>query len=154
MTQVTCEQNENGMNVCTAQATVSQSQMMNLGQEVSQLHSFTGLVTIKINRITYQVTANTLDIDIPDVALYLAPAGVTDPNDPSAKKFGTLPAIAAGTMPIGDVVLESNAAQVLASFTSNIQAPFTFIAGTTLKVSHAPNGAVDITINGQLAASP
>ena len=51
-TQLTCEQNENGTNVCTAKVTVSQSQMMNLGQEVSQLHSFTGLVTIKIKRIT------------------------------------------------------------------------------------------------------
>jgi hypothetical protein len=153
-TQVACEQNENGMNVCTAQAPVSQSQMMNLGQEVSQLHSLTGLVTIKINRISYQVTANTLDFTIPDVTLYLAPSGVTDPSDPSAKKFGTLPAIAAGAMPTGDVVLEPNAAQVLASFTSNIQAPFMFIAGTTVKVSHAPNGAVDMTITGQLAASP
>jgi hypothetical protein len=153
-TQLTCEANDSGANVCTVTATLSQSQMMNLGQEVSQLHSFTGLVTIKINRITYQVTANTLDITVPDVELFLAPSGVTDPSDPSAKKFGTLPAIPAGTTPSGDVVLEPSSTQVLASFTSNIQAPFMFIAATTVKASHAPNGGVDITINGQLAASP
>ena len=29
-----------------------------------------------------------------------------------------------------------------------------FIAATTLKVSHSPAGAIDLTITGQLAASP
>jgi hypothetical protein len=153
-TPLTCEQNENGVNVCMAQATVSQSQTMNLGQDVKELSSFTGLVTIKINRISYEVTANTLNIAVPDIALYLAPSGVTDPNDPSARKFGTLPAIAAGDTPSGDVVLEPDANQVLAAFTSNIQAPFTFIAGTTLKVSHSPTGKIDVAITGQLTASP
>ena len=69
----------------------------NLGQEVQQLSGLTGLVSISIKRISYQVTANTLDVDVPDVILYLAPSGVMDPNDPSAKKFGTLPAIPAMT---------------------------------------------------------
>lgn len=153
-TPITCEQNENGMDVCMAQATISQSQMMNLGQEVQQLSGLTGLVSISIKRISYQITANTLDVNVPDVILYLAPNGVTDPNDPSAKKFGTLPAIPAGTMTAGDVVLEPNSAQVLESFTSNIQSPFMFIAATTLKVSHSPTGRIDMTISGQLAASP
>jgi hypothetical protein len=151
---ITCEQNENGMNVCMAQANVSQSQMMNLGQEVQELSGFTGLVSISIKRISYQVSANTLDVDVPDVMLYLAPAGVTDPNDPSAKKFGTLPAVPAMTTVAGDVILEPNSAQVLESFTTNIQSPFMFIAATTLKVSHSPTGRIDMTITGQLAASP
>jgi hypothetical protein len=91
---------------------------------------------------------------VPDVILYLAPSGVMDPNDPSAKKFGTLPAVPAGTMPSGDVILEPNSAAVLASFTSDIHSPFMFIAATTLKVSHSPTGGLDMTITGQLAASP
>src|SRR3954470_7130822 len=151
---LTCEQNENGMNVCMAQANVSQSQTMNLGQEVQQLSGLTGLVSISIKRISYEVTVNTLDVNVPDVILYLAPSGVTDPNDPSAKKFGTLPAIPAMTTPAGDVVLEPNSASVLESFTSDIKSPFTFIAATTLKVSHSPTGRIDMTITGQLAAKP
>ena len=153
-TQIACEQNENGMDVCTAQATVSQSQVMNLGQEVQQLSGLTGLVSISIKQISYRVDANTLDVTVPDVSLYLAPSGVTDANDPGAKKFGTLPSIAAGTTPSGDVILEPNAAAVLESFTRNIQSPFTFIAATTLKVTHSPTGKIDMTINGQLTASP
>jgi hypothetical protein len=151
---LTCEQNENGMDVCMAQASVSQSQTMNLGQDVQQLSGLTGLVSISIKRISYDVTVNTLDVNVPDVVLYLAPSGVTDPHDPSAKKFGTLPAIPAMTTVSGDVVLEPDSASVLESFTSNIRSPFTFIAATTLKVSHSPTGRIDMTITGQLAAKP
>jgi hypothetical protein len=127
---------------------------MNLGQDVQQLSGLTGLVSISIKRISYDVTVNTLDVNVPDVVLYLAPSGVTDPHDPSAKKFGTLPAIPAMTTVSGDVVLEPDSASVLESFTSNIRSPFTFIAATTLKVSHSPTGRIDMTITGQLAAKP
>ena len=80
-TPLTCEQNENGMNVCTATVAVSQGSMVNLGQEVRQLAPYTGFVDIKIKRIGYSVTTNTLNVDLPDVILYLAPEGVTDPAD-------------------------------------------------------------------------
>jgi hypothetical protein len=151
---IACEQNENGMDVCTVTVLVSQSQMMNLGQEVSSLNSFTGYVNVKIKRISYRVDVNTLNLNVPDVTLYLAPAGVTDTMDNTmAMRFGTLPAIAAGTTPTGDVVLDSNAATVLKKYTSNIQNPFNFIAETKVKVSQSPTGKIDLTISGQLAAS-
>jgi hypothetical protein len=148
-----CEQNENGMNVCMAQVTVSQSTPINLGQEIPAFKSVTGVLNIKIKKITYAVTANSLTIDLPDVTLFAAPQGVTDPCDPSAQKFGTLPAIGAMMTPAGDVILEPNAAQVLNTYTKNIQTPFTIIAGATVKVSHAPAGKIDMTIGGTIAAS-
>jgi len=150
---ISCDQNENGAMVCMAQMTVSQSTPIDLGQEVPALNSITGVLNIKIKKISYTVNANTLTVNLPDVILYVAPQGVTDPNDPNAQKFGTLPAIASMATPSGDVVLETNAAQILNNYTKNIQAPFTIIAGTTLKVSHAPTGRIDMTIGGTLAAS-
>jgi hypothetical protein len=111
-------------------------------------------VSISIKKISYTVTVNTLDINLPDIGLYLAPSGVSDKDDPNAKKFGTLPAIAAGDMPMGDVILEGDAKTTLANRTSDIRSPFNFIAATTVKVSHAPTGRIDMTITGQLAASP
>ena len=68
-------------------------------------------------------------------------------------KFGTLPAIPAGTTTSGDVILEQNAGQVFSMFTQNISVPFAFVAKTTLKVSQAPTGKIDMTISGTLAAS-
>jgi len=150
---ITCEPNASGTNVCMAQMTVAQSTPINLGQEVPALNSVTGVLTIKIKQISYVVNANTLDIDLPDIILYVAPMGVTDPMDPNAKKFGTLPAIPSMQTPSGDVMLDQNAAAALAMFTQNIQAPFAIIAATTPKVSHAPTGRIDMTISGTLAAS-
>jgi hypothetical protein len=150
---ITCEPNASGASVCTVQVTVSQSSPINLGQEVPALNNVTGVLNIKIKKISYRVDANTLTVNLPDVILYVAPQGVTDPNDPNARRFGTLPAIAAMATPSGDVVLDPNAAQALNMFTQNIQTPFTFIAATTLKVSKAPTGKIDMTISGTLAAS-
>jgi hypothetical protein len=82
LTPLTCEQNENGMDVCTATVPVTQKQMLNFGQEVPQLQSFTGILKIKIKRISYLVTTNTLNVDLPDVDLYLGPANATKPDDP------------------------------------------------------------------------
>ena len=152
-TPLTCEQNENGMMVCTATVSVSQGSTINLGQEVPQLSGFTGIVNIKIKRIGYTVTTNTLNVDLPDVVLYLAAQGVTDPADASARKFGTLPAIPAGTTVVGDVVLEPDAGNVFNSFAQNLATPFNFIAATTLRVTHSPTGKIDMTISGKLAAS-
>ena len=153
MTPITCEQNENGMNVCMAQVTVSQSTTMNLGMEVPDLAGFTSIVNIKIKRIGYVVNANTLTVDLPDVDLYLAPSGVMDPMDSQAIHFGKLPGIPAMMMPSGDVILDSNAAGALSMFTQNIQTPFNFIAAAKPKVSKAPTGRIDMTVTGTLAAS-
>ena len=78
---------------------------------------------------------------------------MTDPADPSAMKFGTLPAILAGTTATGDVILEPNAGRRARSFTQDITAPFNFIAATTLRVTRSPTGKIDLTITGKLAAS-
>ena len=153
-TPLTCEQNENGMMVCTATVTVSQGSTINLGQEVPQLSGFTGIVNIKIKRIGYSVTTNTLNVDLPDVVLYLAPQGVTDPADPSARKFGTLPAIPGGDDGRGRRHPRTRTrADVLNSFAQNIATPFNFIAATTLRVTRSPTGKIDLTISGKLAAS-
>ena len=153
-TPIACAQNENGVDVCTATVTVSQSQAMNLGMEVDTLSGYTGFVTIKIKRISYEIPTNTLDVDLPDIFLYLGPQGTMKPNDPGVMMFGTLPAIPAMSTTPGDVVLARNAADVLASFTSDIKAPFTFIAATTLNVTHSPTGKIDLKITGELAISP
>jgi len=151
---VACEQNENGMSFCTATVPVSQSQTMNLGMEVSKLSGYTGFVNIKVKRISYVINTNTLNVNLPDVGLYLGPQGATKFDDAGVVQFGTLPAIPAGTTTTGDVMLVSNSSGVLAMFTSDIKKPFSFIAATTVKATQSPTGKIDLTIKGQLAISP
>ena len=156
MTMLACEANAGGMNVCTAVVPVSQGQSMNLGQQVPQLQGAVGLGNVSINQISYTVVDNSLNIDLPPVTLYLAPNGVTDPNDPNAKKFGTVPTIAAGSTPMGTVMLESDAAATFASFTHTLSTPFELIAATTVHVpsgTPVPTGKIDMNVTGTLSAS-
>lgn len=148
-TPLTCEQNENGMMVCFGQMVVEQSSMTNLAQEAPKLAGLTGYLNIKIKRISYQVPTNTLNIDLPEVELFMA----SSTSDPNPMKFGTMPGIPAGVTTSGDVIKDPNGDAVFSHFTQDISVPFAFIARTTVKTSKAPTGKIDVTISGTLAAS-
>jgi hypothetical protein len=157
MTPLTCEPNGAGTPVCTAVVSVSVAQAVNFSAEVPSLAGATSLADIRIERIDYAVPSNTLNVDVPPLSLYLAPAGVTDPNDPSAVKFGTVPLIPAMSTASGTVTPEPNANARLAMFVSNPSVPFAFIGATTVKVpsgTATPTGAVQIVVSGELSVGP
>ena len=143
---------------CSAQLPESQATTIDLSTDVKpSLSQYTSLVSISISRITYNVRSNTLNVDIPPLSIYLAPSGVTDPTDPSAKLFGTVPTITAGTTPMGNVQLVSNAAAVFQSFTSNLATPFEIITAATVVIgagTPVPTGAITIDVTGALSAQP
>jgi hypothetical protein len=135
--------------------------MIDLATDVPSLSSFAsdGLGSISISSISYMVSNNTLNIDLPPLSIYLANQGVSDPNDPSAVLFGTIPAIPAGTDPSGNVMLVSNAAAVFGMFTSgathNISTPFNVIAAATVVIpagSPVPSGGITIAVTGTISA--
>jgi hypothetical protein len=152
MTPLACDEG-----LCALHQPVTVVQKMNLGQEVPQLRSLSGqrLVNVSISQIRYTVNS-TLNVDMPPVALYLAPDGVSDPNDPQAKRFGTVPTTAAGAMNVaGMVELEPDAEQTFAGYAADFATPFNFIATTTVVVvsgSPVPSGRVDISVTGQVSA--
>jgi hypothetical protein len=142
--------------VCTAVVTVSQSTPMDLGKEAPELGSVTGSVDITVNRINYTVTTNTLNVDVPPISLFLAPAGVTDAADSRAMLFGTMPAVPAGETASGQVQLTSNSGAVFKSFTRDLSMPFNFIAVTTVTIASGagvPSGRIVFSVTGRLSAS-
>ena len=157
MTPLTCEPNGAGTAVCTAVVKVSVAQAVNFSAEVPDLAGATSLIDLRIEHIDYAVPSNTLNVDVPPLSLYLAPTGVTDPNDASAVKFGTLPVIPAMSTAPGRVMLEPTANASLASFAANPSMPFVFIGATTIKVPSGtpiPTGAIQIVVSGQLSVGP
>jgi hypothetical protein len=144
--------------VCTLKYPVTVVQTMDLSKEAPELSSFKSqsLVDISISRIHYAVTANTLNVDLPPIDLFLAPQGVMTADDPSsAEKFGTIAAVTAMTTPDADVKLASNSKAVFNKYAHAFGTPFNFIATTTVVVPSGtpiPNGRVDITVTGQLSA--
>jgi hypothetical protein len=141
---------------CTALVPVSTHQMVNLSQEVPRLRGLTSLVNVNIEAIRYTVSNNSLNVDLPEVEIFLAPDGVTDASDSRARKFGTVPVIPAMMNPSGMIRLQPDAADVFTMFTSDLSVPFNFIARTTVEVrsgSPLPNGGLDIAITGTMSVS-
>jgi hypothetical protein len=151
MTPIVCENS-----VCTARITVTQSQTMDLGSEVPVLRDVPSFGSVTISRISYTVNSNTLNIPSPTMEIFLAPAGVTDPNDPSAKKFGTVPSIPAGSTDPGMVALEADAEATFESFAHDLGVPFNFIVRSTVDVpsgSPIPSGKIELVVTGRLSVS-
>jgi len=141
--------------VCSAHVPLTVSNPINLKAEVPALSSVNSqtLADLTLESMSYSVM-NTSNIAIPAIELFLAPDGVKDPSDPSAQKFGTVPAIPAGTNASGDVMKEPGADALFTMFGQNFGTPFNFIASTTVIVPTGtnPTGMVDIVINGKIAA--
>jgi hypothetical protein len=143
---------------CAAQLPESQATSINPSTDVKPNPSqYTSLVSISISRITYNVRSNSLNVDIPPLSIYLAPDGVTDPTDSRAQLFGTVPTIPAGTKPMGNVQLVSNAASVFQTLTGNLSTPFEIITAATVVIgagTPVPTGAITIDVTGAVSAQP
>jgi hypothetical protein len=143
--------------LCTLTFPVSVVQNVNLKDEVPQLKNVNSqyLINVSISQIRYSV-ANSLNVDLPPVELYIAPDGVTSPLDPSAQKFGTVPSLHAMTGGDDMVILEPGSEVVFANYAHEFGTPFNFIAAATIVVasgSPIPHGKVAITITAQVTAS-
>ena len=129
---------------------------MDLKMEVPALMNVSSqsLADITLESLSYDVN-NTSNLAIPAIELYLAPVGVTDPSDPMAQKFGTVPAIAANSTASGDVVKEPGADDLFIMYGHNFGTPFNFIATTTVVVpsgSPTPMGMITVTVTGKISA--
>ena len=64
---------------------------------VDELSQYAGkFQSITVSKIEYDVSPNTLTFDLPEVTLYLAPAGTESINNAAAVPFATIPATTAG----------------------------------------------------------
>jgi hypothetical protein len=146
---------------CALKVTVeTPPQSVDLKAEVPELSSLDHqtVIDVTISRITYDDTANTLNVNLPEVEIYVAPQGATSSADPSASKFGTVPVTLAGTtIAGGSVALDPAGQNAFVGFAHDFGTPFVFIAKTTVIVpggTPLPAGAIDIEIRGQLSAKP
>jgi hypothetical protein len=142
--------------VCALEFPITRSQSVNLKNEVPILSSHQSLADVTISKIHY-MEASTLTIPLPPVDIYVAPANVTSADDPSASKLGTVPGAAAMMTIEGDVPLDPAGQAALVAFAHNPGTSFNFITRTTVVIpsgSPTPQGKADITITGQLSATP
>ena len=107
-------------------------------------------VQIRIDRVTYEVTANSLDLDTPALTVYVAPASVTAPG-PLAKAIGTIAPVGHGqTTTALDLELTATGQAELSAAMSSYSTPFNIIIGSTLVLragDGAPTGKLDARIH-------
>jgi hypothetical protein len=110
------------------------------------------VIDVTIDSVTWEVTANTLSVDTPEMTVFVAPSSVMDPNDPSAKVIGTIAPVAAGTLTDGpqELVFSPTGKADLVATMSTFQTPFNVIVGSTLVVTqgqNVPSGKLDAVVH-------
>ena len=143
--------------VCVLEFPITVSQTINLKMQVPQLSSLSGqtLAKISISEVTYTI-ASTMNVDLPPVDVFIAPANVTS-TDPPAQKFGSIPSSPAMKTTTGNMTLDPNGNAVFSQYASAFSTPFNFIAHATMIVKPGdpiPSGQVTATVTGKVSAKP
>jgi len=110
------------------------------------------VIKVTLDSVTYDVTTNTLNVDTPELTLYVAPMSVMEPTDPQAKAIGTIEAAAAGmtTGTAQQIAFTANGKAELVGMMNNFKTPFNVIVGSTLLVQAGqpvPAGKLDAVVH-------
>jgi hypothetical protein len=119
---------------CELELNISAYKGIDLITEKPELKSINDKPVIKVtvNSVRYAVTANTLNVETPELGVYVAPITVMDPKDPMAKQIGIIAAVPAGaTVATRDMAYTMDGKQVLIDTMSTYQNPFNIIVGTS-----------------------
>lgn len=115
------------------------------------------VIHVRIDKVTYEVTANTLDTATPAMNVYVASMSAIDANDSSAKQVATIPPIPAKTtVPAADIEFTTTGKQSLIDTMGNFKTPFNLIVGSAIDVTAGqslPTGKLDANVHIRAHAS-
>jgi hypothetical protein len=138
---------------CDLSLDISLSQSINLVMEKPELQSANSqpLIKVTIDSVTYAITGNTLNVDTPELTVYVAPTSVVTPRDSLATPIGTIasvPAMHTTTSPEPLVFTPTGRAQ-LVSIMSSFKTPFNVLLGSSIVVragDPVPTGKLDAVV--------
>ena len=144
---------------CEISVRVALWHTFDLGAERPELQQIEGqpLVDVRIERVYYTVSENSLDVDSPPLTVYVAPEGIMSPDDNQAQAVGTIPSVSAmTTVEEADVELTADGKDRLAAFMKDYDTPFNLIVGSELTIAagdHLPHGRMVTVIKATAVAS-
>jgi hypothetical protein len=143
-----------GSQKCDLTLSVSLHTPVNLLMEKPELKQIDDkpIIDVTIDAVTFEVTSNTLNVDTPQMNVFVAPISVTDANDPMAKLIGTVEPIPAGTVTDAPKSLAFTATGKadLVTTMSSFRTPFNILVGSELLVREGtpvPTGKLDAIIH-------
>jgi hypothetical protein len=138
---------------CVLHLDVGVYQMIDLVMEKPELKSINDepVIKVTIDSLTYRVPQNTLNVDTPQMNVYVAPMSVMDPKDPMAKQIGTIaPVKATQTVAQADMAYTADGKQNLIAIMSTYKNPFNVIVGSDLTIQEGdpvPMGRLDAVVS-------
>lgn len=136
---------------CDLTLFVSLYNMIDLQTEKPELSSIENqpVLDVTIDSIDFEVSANSMNVETPEMVVYAAPATVMSP-EARAKIIGTVPPVPAGqTRSLTPIVFDPMGRENLASFMSDYKTPFNIIVGSELLVEMGdtiPTGATTVRV--------
>lgn len=144
---------------CDLRLEIAVHQTVDVLTEQPQLTSVSeqSVIHVAIDRVTYDVSANTLDTATSAMNVYIAPISVTDTRDPAVKQVATIPPIPAQTTVSGaDWMYTAMGKQLLSDALGNFKTPFNIIVGSAIDVTAGhpiPSGRLDASVHVRAHAS-
>jgi hypothetical protein len=155
--QTVCSMNCSGAcggETCELSLDISGRQPVDLVMEKPELKSINDepVIKVTIDSVTYDVTTNTLNVDTPEITVYVAPTSVIKSNDPLAKAIGTIPPIPAGTTTTSSQSVRftpTGRADLMAAM-SSFKTPFNVLVGSSIVITASqpvPTGKLDAVVH-------
>ncbi|RMH40806.1 MAG: hypothetical protein D6689_12610 [Deltaproteobacteria bacterium] len=131
---------------------------VNLAVEKPELAEIEGqpIVSVTIDRVWFDVVENTMNIDAPELAVYVAPSNVMESGSPQATRVGTIPVIEAGqTVMDGQMEMVPDGEQRLKDYMKDYRTPFNLIVSgqkTVVAGDPVPMGRFRAVVNVRATA--
>lgn len=108
------------------------------------------VIKVSIDSVTYAVTSNSLNVDTPEINVYVAPISALKPTDPDAKLIGSIPVIPKMTTSDFQALMFTPTGKAdLISFMSTFKTPFNVLVASSLVVRAGqmlPMGKLDAVV--------
>jgi hypothetical protein len=142
---------------CALSFTYDQVQVIDLAREVPSLANSKGQVfsQVLLKTIDIGIDSNTMNVTLPPVNIYLAPASVMTASNPMAKKVATVSMKTPGFTGMESIPLDDAAQQLFSGYARDFQTPFNIIISTDVVLkagSVIPKGQLDFRVGGKVEA--
>lgn len=108
------------------------------------------VISVQIDSVNYAVTGNTLNVETPEMKVFVAPMSIMDPHDPMAKQIGTIDPVPAGaTVASREMTFTADGRASLIATMSSYKNPFNIIVGSQIVMSsgdRVPTGKLDAIV--------
>lgn len=135
-----CTATCNASQRCDFSLDVNLTQKVDLVSEKPELKSINDepVIKVTVDSVTYEVLSNSLNVDTPELTLYVAPVSVVkfDPTDSQIKVVGTIDPIPAGTTSGAQPIhFTAGGKAELVTIMSSFKTPFNVLVGATILVT-------------------